>query len=223
MSNGPQPYPVIYDTEVGLSYVFETGNIPLPNLPLSSALVQESTFPASEGAHSYQGLATDVTLEATSGSSTAGNPKFLAGEMGVIHGPTLTATENYYAGNIGGLDAPISGTLYPSGGTMGIIFDGSTGSDGAVVAIIDGNDPSSVTTTRAMFAVRINNNNVGSGAQYGLDLRDDGNSDYTGGGVPFVPSVADVRFANGTKMHAVGDTIVFTNAAGTKSFTITMV
>ena len=200
-------YPVVFDAQNGLQYAYQSTFLPIPtdmagdlilsgNLTMAGQLTQASTFPASAGAHSYQGIATDVTLEATSGSSTPGDPKFLAGEMGVIHGPTLTATENYLAGNIGGLDAVVNGTIYPSGGLMGIIFDGSTGSDGAVVAVIDGNDPSSVTSARAAYAVRMNNNNASSGTTYGLDLYDPGNSDYTGGGKPYKVFNADLRLTN---------------------------
>lgn len=189
---------------------------------LTSLVTINDSFPASAGAHSHQSVSADLTLEATSGSSTAGDPKFLAAIMGNLHGPTLTATENYDAGVIGALDATISGDIYPSGGVMGIIFDGSTGSDGAVVAVIDGNDPSSVTTARAAFAVRINNNNPGSGCSYGLDLFDAGNPDYTGGGVPFTPSIADIRLSNGTTIAISGDVITFSNPNTGHSATITM-
>jgi hypothetical protein len=194
-------YPVIFDDQNGLQYAYQSQFLAIPTdiagqITLTGQLTQASTFPASAGPHSYQGLATDVTLQATSGSSQAGNPKFLAAEMGVLHGPTLTATENYLAGDIGGLDAVVNGTIYPSGGLMGIIFDGSTGSDGAVVAVIDGNDPSSVTTSRAAYAVRMNNNNSGSGTQFGLDLYDPGNPDYSGGGKPYNVTKADLRLTN---------------------------
>lgn len=215
---GPKPYPVIWDPELGLQYIFQTGWISLPELPLSGALVQESTFPASEGAVSYQGVAADVTLEAGSGSSTGTNPKFLAGGMFSIHGSSLTADANYLGGVIGQYDIPgTKATTYPAGAVLGMIADGTTQADGAFVAFTDGD--SSVTTARSAYTVMNNNSNPGSGFAVGLDLQGAAHDGYSA--VSY--STAEIRFSNGTKVTVSGDTVVFTNAAGDKSVTLTMV
>lgn len=175
------------------------------------------TLLASAGAHSYQLVSADLTLEAGAGSSAADNPKFLAGGMLSIHGDTLTGTANYLGGVIGQYDVPgAKSTTYPSGAVLAMIADGTTDVDGAVVAFIDGDG--SQTNAGAAFTVRNNNSIAGSGFAYGLDLKG-----ATHDGYPAVAYIdGEIRFSNGTKVTVSGDTIVFTNAAGDKSYTITM-
>lgn len=214
---GPKPYNVIFDPEEGLQYSFQTGWVSLSELPFSGTLIQESTFPASEGEHSYQGIAADVTLEAGSGSSTGTNPKFLAGGMFSLHGSSLTADANYLGGVIGQYDIPgTKATTYPAGAVLGMIADGTTEADGAFVAFIDGD--SSITQARAAYAVANNNSNASSKFSVGLDLQGTAHDGYQ----PVSYSTAEIRFSNGTKVTVSGDTIVFTNAASTKTATITM-
>lgn len=218
MGSGPQPYPIIYDTQNGFQYAFETGFLPLPSFPLSAPLVQTSTFPASAGAHSYQGVAADVTLEAGSGSSSGSNPKFLAGGMLSIHGASLTATANYLGGAIGQYDIPgTKATTYPAGAVLGMIADGTTQADGAFVAFIDGD--SSVTQARAAYAVMNNNSNASSKFSVGLDLEGLAHDGYQ----PVSYSVAEIRLSNGIKITSpTATTVVFTSADGLKSATITL-
>lgn len=134
-----------------------------------SQLASEYTYPASAGAHSFQMLAADLTLEAGSGSSAGDNPKFLAAIMGNIIGATLTADANYLGGVIGAYSVTgTKATTYPAGAVLAQISDSVTEADGAVVAYIDGD--SGVTTANAAFKAMANNSNAGSGFNYGLDL-----------------------------------------------------
>lgn len=175
------------------------------------------TLTEAAGAHSYQLVSADLTLDAGAGSSDGTNPKFLAGGMLSIHGASLTADANYLGGVIGQYD--ISGTqatTYPAGAVLGMIADGVTEADGAFVAFIDGD--SAQTNANAAFTVRNNNSTMGSGFAYGLDLKGASHDGY-----PAVAyTVAEMRFSNGIKVTVSGDTVVFTNAAGDKSATITL-
>lgn len=145
--------------------------------------------------HSFQPVNIDLELAATAGSNDGSNPKFLAPMMGNLHGSAIVRQGNYLAGMIGAMDASATSD-YPVGPLMGIAMDGASGMDGVVVGVIDGNDPSGVVLPNAVFKVRQNNNNAGSGANYGLDLYDPGNSHYTGGPVPFSVKKADIRMSN---------------------------
>lgn len=149
----------------------------------------------SEIGHSFQVIAPDLTLSETAGSNDGTNPKFLAAVMGNILGDDVDGVGNYLGGVIGANSLTDPTTQYPNAAVMGIIMDASTGADGAVVAVIDGSDPSSVTRARAAFAVRMNNNNAGSGCDYGLDLKDAGNANYSGGGEPFNVTNAEIRMS----------------------------
>jgi hypothetical protein len=70
---GPQPYPVVYDAQTGLQYVFETGNIiiptggssPIPNTASANRVSQTTITLAS------QWVATGIKLTITPSSSTA--------------------------------------------------------------------------------------------------------------------------------------------------------
>lgn len=168
------------------------------------------------GAHSYQAASADLTLSAGAGSST--DPKYLAASMWNLFGGSLTKTKPYLGGVIGAYS--ITGTLsttYPAGAVLAQITDGVTEADGAVVAYIDGD--SALTTANAAFKVMNNNSTPGSGFHWGLDL-----SGATHDGYPAVAFLdGEVRFSNGTKVTVSGDTIVFTNAGGTKHVTLTMI
>lgn len=152
-------------------------------------------------ADSFQPVAVDLNLGAAAGTSDAGDSAFLAPIMGNNLGASLTKTHNYLAGVIGA--DSVTGTkasLLQKGAVMGVIMDGVTEADAAVVAVIDGSDPSSVTRANAAFAARMNNNNAGSGVDYGLDLYDAGrdNTLYTGGGLALPIAKGQIRFSNGT-------------------------
>ena len=65
MSNGPQEFPVIYDTDNGFRYVSGTGPLPLPRLPIGCDIVLPSgivvtsptadtvVFTSADGSKSY--------------------------------------------------------------------------------------------------------------------------------------------------------------------------
>lgn len=147
-------------------------------------------------ADSYQPVAVDLELEAGAGTSDAGDTAFIAPIMGNALGADLTKTHNYIGGVIGAdsITGAKAGELQ-KGAVIGIAMDGVTDADAPVVSVIDGSDPSAVTRTRAMFAARMNNNNAGSGADFGLDLYDAGRSPaiLSGGGEPLAYAKAAVR------------------------------
>lgn len=207
---------VIYDAEGNLQdtpVVTVVGDIG----PGNTQIEVSDTVTAADGEHSFQLVAADLTLEAGAGSSTGSNPKYLAAIMGNVFGTSLTSDANYIAGLVGAYSVlGTKATTYPAGAVLGQISDGVTQADGAFVAYIDGD--SAQTNAGAAFTVRNNNSVPGSGFAYGLDLLG-----ATHDGFPAVAyTVAQIRFSNGTKVTVSGDTIVFTNAAGNKSATITM-
>jgi hypothetical protein len=167
--------------------------------------------------HSHQGISVDETLAAAAGSATSSSPKFLAAIMGNLFGASLTKAANYLGGIIGAFSITGSKTTsYPAGAVLAQISDGVSSADGAVVAYIDGD--SAQTNANAAFKVMNNNSVPGSGFHYGVDLKGSAHDGYPA--VAFIDG--EMRFSNGTKMTVSGDTITFTNAANTKSFTITM-
>lgn len=139
---------------------------------------------------SHQTFAADLELDSAAGGA-ADNPKFLAPFMGNLLGDTLTKAGAYLAGVIGALSVTgAKSSTWPVAGLLGIIMDGVTEADGAVVAHIDGD--SAITRVHAMFKAMMRNSTPGSGADYGLDLFDDGGDDY-----PTLPyAKADVRLSN---------------------------
>lgn len=149
-----------------------------------------------EAGHSFQTVAADLNLGPDVGGSGT-NPKFLAAVMGNVLGDELTKDGAYVAGVIGA--DSVTGnkeTDYQKGAVLGVIMDGVTEADAAVVAVIDGSDPSATTRANAAFAARMNNNDAGSGVDYGLDLYDPGRgADYSdpGAGLPFAIAKAIVR------------------------------
>lgn len=167
--------------------------------------------------HSHQSIAVDLTLGTRAGSSDGSNPKYEAAAMFNLFGDTMVSDADYMAGVIGAFSVTgAKATTYPCGAVLGQITDGVTAADGAFVAYIDGD--SSQTNARAAFTVMNNNSVAGSGFQYGLDLKG-----ATHDGYPAVAfTVAEVRFSNGTYVTVSGDTIVFHNAANSKTATITM-
>lgn len=148
------------------------------------------------GGGSFQPVAVDFNLGAAAGSDTGTDPKFLAPIMGNCLGEDLENDSNYIAGVIGAL--AVTGTKasdYPVAALLGVLFDGAQ-ADAIVLADLDGDDGGAATNARAAFGVSINNNNVASGVEYGVDLYAPANANYTGGGIAFAPSKADLRFHN---------------------------
>lgn len=169
-------------------------------------------------ASSHQTLAADLNLASGAGRNVADGTSHLAAIMGNLFGNLLTKTGNYLAGVIGKLSVTgAQASHYQVGGVLGIIGDGVTEADGAVVAVLDGD--SAQTNANAAFAVRKNNSVPGSDFAFGLDLKGAAHDGFTA----VAYTTGEIRFSNGTKVTVSGDTITFTNAAATKSFTITMV
>lgn len=123
-------------------------------------------------AGSRQTIAADVTLGVNAGTSEVGDTDFKAPFMGNVLGENLTKLYNYIAGVISWYS--ITGTnasVLPKGGVIGGIADGVTVADGAVVAHMDGSDPSTETHARAAFAVTVANDNAASSFEFGVDLK----------------------------------------------------
>lgn len=142
------------------------------------------------GSASFQPVASDLTLEAAAGKNSP-NSAFLAAIMGNLHGADLTKTGNILAGTIG--EDSVTGTqatLFAKGGVIGIIADGVSASDGAVVALLDGDD-GGTTTPFAMFKAIKLNSTSGNNPQYGLDLLS-----AVSGFLALVPTKADIRMAD---------------------------
>lgn len=151
------------------------------------------------GASSHQTVEADLNVAAGAGN-VATNPKFLAGAMGNLLGADLTKEGAYLAGVIAALSVTgARATLWQIAACIGIVMDGVTDADAAVLAVIDGDDPSSQTNARAAFGVAMNNNHPGSGVEFGLDLKDEGRDDLysdPGPGLPFTITKALVRSPN---------------------------
>jgi hypothetical protein len=151
-----------------LARILAAGDVALP----TGKTIGTDEQPYAES-HSYQPVSPDLNLDPAAGS-TIDDPKFLAAVMGNIIGDTLTKQGAYLAGLIGALSIlGVRATKYQIAALLGIVMDGVTDADAAVLAVIDGSDPSSITRARAAFAVAMNNNNAGSGVDYGLDLFDE--------------------------------------------------
>lgn len=175
-------------------------NVVLKPAPGKSVLVNPGIYQGTD--HSYQPLGIDLEVAAAAGSGTETNPKFLAPIMGNVLGADLTKDSNYIAGLIGGYSVTgAKGSNYPVAAVMGVVFDGGQ-VDSIFLADLDGDDGGAATNARAAFGVSVNNNNVGSGCQFGLSLYAAGNANYTGGGLGFVPSKADIEFSNQLQFRA---------------------
>lgn len=132
--------------------------------------------PQYAGSDSYQPIAADLNLDAGAGAD-AGDSAFLGAMMGNVLGDALTKVANFVGGLIGALSVTgVNAAKLQVAAVLGIVMDGVTDADGAVVAVIDGSDPSSETRANAAFAARMNNNHASSGVDYGLDLYDPGRS-----------------------------------------------
>lgn len=143
---------------------------------------------------SYQPVAVDLNLAVDAGSDTEGDPSFIASIMGNILGVDLTSVGNYLAGLIGAYSITgTKATKYPSAPVMGIVMDGVTDVDAAVLAVIDGSDPSAQTNAKAAFGVRQVNNHASSGVEYGLNLKDEGDETIMTDAKPFKISKAISR------------------------------
>jgi hypothetical protein len=139
--------------------------------------LQGTEVPSYEGQSSYQVLATDLEVGAAVGTSEAGDTSHIGPIMGNLIGADLTKTRNYLFGVAGKVS--VTGTkssTYPVGGVLGIVADEVTDVDGAVVAVLDGD--SAQTIANAAFKARGLNSTPGSGFNYGVDLYDDGGSEY---------------------------------------------
>lgn len=120
------------------------------------------------GSKSFQAYAPDLTLAAGAGKDLP-NTAFLAAVMGNVLGDALTKTGDYLAGVIGAYSVTgVKGTHMQAGAILGVIMDGVTAGDGALVAVVDGD--SAQTNVNAAFAYRMNNSVPGSGVDFGLDL-----------------------------------------------------
>jgi hypothetical protein len=156
------------------------GQVPNINQPVAQA----------NGTHSGQMVPADLTVGVDAGKDSP-DTAFIAPIMGNIHGDSLTKTGNYLGGVIG--EDSITGaqaTLVAKGGIIGIVADGVSVSDGAVLAILDG-DGGGATTPLAMFKAIKLNSTGGNNPQYGLDLLS-----AVAGFLALVPSKADIRCAN---------------------------
>jgi hypothetical protein len=169
---------------------FETGTVS------GGATVDRSTSETYSSTASYQSYPADLTLGAAAGKAS-GSTSFLAPFMGnVMNSATLTKDgENTIGGVIGAFG--VTGAVASTGATgavVGVVSDGVSDVDGAIVAVLGGDD-GGTTTPHAMFAVRRLNSTVGNKAEYGLDLYDS-----TAGYTPMLYSKADVRLSNNVVM-----------------------
>lgn len=147
------------------------GPVPAGTLTLSAITAEY------EDTSSFQVVAVDLTLGPDAGNAQD-NPKFLAPIMGnVLNSDTLTKEGAYIAGLIGAISVTgAKASDWPVAGVLGIIMDGVSAADGAVVAHIDGD--SSVTRAGAAFKAMMRNTVPGSGVDYGIDFYDAGFGSY---------------------------------------------
>jgi hypothetical protein len=193
----------------------DSSNVHLKPPPGKSTVLGDRTYLAyasdeyaEEG--SFQPVAIDLNLDADAGTSDQGDTSFLGPIMGNLLGAVLTKTHNFLGGLIGALSVTgAKSTMLQQGAVVGIAMDGVTEADGVIVAVIDGGDPSSETRVNAMFAARMNNNDAGSGADYGMDLYDAGRDEtlYTGGGLALPYANGEMRFSNNTWLVALATAI----------------
>lgn len=184
----------------GLVDVDQNGNVLLTPFNGKSILVNAGVY---QGMGSYQPLGIDLEIAADAGSGTETNPKFLAGGMFNLLGANLTKDSNYLAGVIGAIAVTgAKASNYPVAAVMGVLFDGVQ-ADSIVLADLDGDDGGSPTNARAAFGVSVNNNNAGSGCDYGLSLHAAANANYSGTPIGFTPLKADIEFSNQQQLRAL--------------------
>lgn len=153
------------------------GKLVLQNQFGETSINESLPIAYNEAGHSFQALGPDLEVGPLVGSDTPTNPKFIAAIMGNLIGDSLTKVANYLGGVIGALSITgAKASRYPVAAVMGIIMDGVTAADGAVVALIDGD--SALTKANAAFKFMMKNTTSGSGVDYGLDLTDVGVDGY---------------------------------------------
>lgn len=165
-------------------------------LPLLSILENGLEIaPDYPGSDSHQALAADMNVLGV-GSNVGTDPAFLAAIMGNLLADDLSGDGNYAGGVIGAISAVGMSSAYPTAGVLGVVMQGATGVEACVSGVIDGDDGGAPVTVGAIFKARMNNNNASSGADYGLDLYDAGNANYSGGPVALKILKADLRMSN---------------------------
>ena len=134
-------------------------------------IVQSFSGAGAGAAGSREMLARDLTVAAAAGSATSTDPAMLGSGRFKISGASLTKASNYIAGVMGRYGVTgTKTTTYPTGGVLGMIEDGVTAADGAVVAVLDGD--TATTKAGAAFKVKNNNSIAASGFDFGVDLQD---------------------------------------------------
>lgn len=181
VSVGPFPSPRRYAIVCTIgSITYASAPVDLTDLDIDGGTIGITEAFSDESGSSHQTIWADLDLSAAAGSSDGTDSAFLAPIMGNILGDALTGEGNYLGGVIGAYSITGAGASdYPRAAVMGIIMDGSTDADAAVLAVIDGSDPSSQTRARAAFGVAVNSNEADSGVDYGVDLFAAENPHYT--------------------------------------------
>lgn len=158
--------------------------------------VQSDASDVYNGTSSFQVLPIDLPVGPDAGSGV-GSPKFIAPVMGNLLGEDLVKQGAYLGGVIGAYSVlGAKATHYPAGGVIGIVMDGVTAVDGAVVAHLDGD--SAQTISNAAFKATMKNSTPGSGFTYGLDLYQAGVDGY-----PDLAILnADIRFHTAATMRS---------------------
>ena len=153
---------------------------------------------AQTGTGSFQSGSFDTNVSGTPGHEGG----FVAGVMGNVLGAVTGSGNSVFAGTIGNYTLTgANSSTYAKGATIGMVGDGTTSADGAVVAVLGGDLANSgVTTARAAFTVDYENSALASGFTYGLDLA--GPGAHNGYPAAFYRT-ADVRLANGLTVKSV--------------------
>lgn len=155
-----------------------TGALTLGSTDGPTTITSNGTIASTNNLTNFVAYSTDVDGRSIYGKATVSSgfnttgPVIGAGVFGRVNGssPTLTAKTAYIGGTFGyyGITGNISTNYHPKGGLIGVIGDGTTSADGAVVALLDGD--TGTTTATAAYAVRQTNSTGASGFSYGLDL-----------------------------------------------------
>jgi hypothetical protein len=176
---------------------------------LDLSKIQGNVNDSHSGASSYQTVGPTLVLDSAAGKNAPDSAQ-LGPIMGEVDGDSLTKTGNYVFG-VQGKDV-VTGTNARAvkGGVLGVVGDGVTDTDGAVVALLDG-DSGATTTPAAMFKAKKLNSTAGNNPDYGLDLKS-----AESGFQALVPKKADIRIADDVcLLHGAGaPTTAGTNFAG---------
>lgn len=146
---------------------------PTVNMALNAPdeIVQSFSDAGAGAAGSREMLARNLTVAAAAGSATSTDPAMLGPGRFRVLGATLTKAANYIFGVIGRYGVTgAKTTTYPAGAVIGMIEDGVTEADGAIVAVLDGD--TAATNAGAAFKVKSNNSIAASGFDFGVDLQD---------------------------------------------------